>query len=209
MKLRKSAFSIGIGTVTAMSLSFLNINKKLVIGSTAVVVGVVLTIAFRDEDELNKHGKNYEYFFNKAQDNYEVANYKEAIVNYNKALELSPTEICLVYSMRGNAKRNLGDLDGAISDQNKALNLDPLYADGYFNRSSAKFKMGDFFGAINDYTTVIKINPTDADAFFNRAKVKKEVGDIKGACLDWRKAANLGDQEAEKFLQDYCKYEIR
>ena len=71
------------------------------------------------------------------------------------ALKLSPTQICLVYSMRGNAKRNLGDLDGAISDQNKALGFDPLYIDGYFNRSSAKLKKGDFIGAIDDYTKVI------------------------------------------------------
>ena len=42
--------------------------------------------------------------------------------------------------MRGNAKRNLGDFDGAISDQNKALDFDPLYADGYFNRAIAKLK---------------------------------------------------------------------
>ena len=79
---------------------------------------------------------------------------KGAILDYNKASELSPTEICLVYSMRGNAKRNLGDFDGAISDQNKALTFDPFFADGYFNRSSAKFKRGDFAGAIGLYTNI-------------------------------------------------------
>ena len=42
--------------------------------------------------------------------------------------------------MRGSAKRNLGDFEGAISDQNKALDFDPLYADGYFNRGIAKLK---------------------------------------------------------------------
>ena len=174
MKLRNTAIALGIGTVAATSLSILKIDKNLAIGSTALVVGVGLIIAIRNEDDLNKNCRDYEYFFNRAQDKFEVANYKEAIVDYNKALELSPTKICLVYSMRGNAKRNLGDLDGAISDQNKALSIDPLYADGYFNRSSAKFKMGNFSGSIDDYTKVIKINPKDSDAFFNRAKVKKK-----------------------------------
>ena len=68
--------------------------------------------------------------------------------------------------MRGNAKRNLNDFDGAILDQNKALDFDPLYADGYFNRAIAKFKKGDFDGAINDYSQVVNINPKDSDAFF-------------------------------------------
>ena len=205
MNFRKIAIAIGTGTAISACLSLLKVNKEVVIGSTAVVIGSGLMIALRDEDHLNKEERNYEYFFNRAQDQFELANYKEAILNYNKALELSPTEICLVYSMRGNAKRNLGDLDGAISDQNKALDFDPLYADGYFNRGSAKYKMGDFDGAIEDYTQVIKISPKDSDAFFNRANVKKEIGDIKSACEDWKEAANLGDEEAEKLIKENCE----
>ncbi len=205
MKLRDTAIALGVGAATAAGLSLLNVNKNVVMGSTAVVVGAGLMIALRDKDDLNKKVRDYEYFFNRAQDKFEVANYKDAIVDYNKALELSPAEICLVYSMRGNAKCNLGDLDGAISDQNKALDFDPLYADGYFYRSSAKLKMGDFTGAIDDYTKVIEINPKDSDAFCNRANVKKELGDLKGACEDWKKGAELGDEDAAKLIEEHCE----
>ncbi len=205
MKLRNTAIALGIGAVTATGLSLLKVNKDLIVGSTAVVVGAGLMIALKDKNDLNLKASNYEYFFNRAQDKFELADYKEAIIDYNKALELSPTEICLVYSMRGNAKRNLGDFDGAISDQNKALDFDPLYADGYFNRGIAKFKKGDFYGAIQDYSQVIKINPKDSDAFFNRANVKKEIRDMQGACEDWRQAADLGDDDATKFLSENCK----
>ena len=205
MKIRNTAIAIGIGAATAAGLSLLKVNKDLIVGSTAVVVGAGLMIALKDKDDLNLKARNYEYFFNRAQDKFELADYEEAILDYNKALELSPTEICLVYSMRGNAKRNLGDFDGAISDQNKALDFDPLYADGYFNRGIAKFKKGDFDGAIQDYSQVLKINPKDSDAFFNRANVKKEIGDIKDACEDWRKAADLGDDDATKFLREHCE----
>ena len=205
MKLKNTTIALGVGVATAAGLSLLKVNKDFVVGSTAVVVGVGLMIALRDRNDLNKKIRNYEYFFNRAQDKYEVANYEEAILDYNKALELSPTEICLVYSMRGNAKRNLGDFDGAISDQNKALDFDSLYADGYFNRGSAKYKMGDFAGAIEDYTQVIKINPKDSDAFFNRANIKKEIGDMRGACEDWQKGAELGDEDAVKLVQEHCE----
>ena len=205
MKLRNTAITLGIGAATATSLSFLKVNKDLVIGSTAVVIGAGLMVALSDKNDLNTKARDYEYFFNRAQDKFELADYEEAILDYNKALELSPTEICLVYSMRGNAKRNLGDFDGAISDQNKALDFDPLYADGYFNSGIAKFKKGDFDGAIQDYSQVLKINPKDSDAFFNRANVKKEIEDMKGACEDWRKAADLGDDDAKKFLSEHCE----
>ena len=204
-KLRKTAIAFFVGASIASSLSLLKVSKENIVGFTAVVVGAGLMIALKDEDDLNKKSRDYEYFFNRAQDEFEVANYEEAILDYNKALKLSPTEICLVYSMRGNAKRNLGDIDGAISDQNKALGFDPLYIDGYFNRSSAKLKKGDFTGAIDDYTKVIQINPNDSDAFFNRAYVKNKVGDMKGACEDWKKAADLGDEEAEKLIKENCE----
>ena len=205
MKLRKTAIALGVGATTIAGLFLLKVNKDLVVGSTAVVVGAGLMVALRDKNDLKTKARNYEYFFNRAQDKFELADYEGALLDYNKALELSPTEICLVYSMRGNAKRNLGDFDGAISDQNKALDFDPLYADGYFNRGIAKFKKGDLDGAIQDYSQVLKINPKDSDAFFNRANVKKEIEDMKGACEDWRKAADLGDDDATKFFREHCE----
>ena len=205
MKLRKTVIPLGLGAATAVSLSLLKVNKDLIVGSTAVVVGTGLMITLKDKKDLNIKKRNYEYYFNRAQDKFELADYEDAILDYNKALELAPTEICLVYSMRGNAKRNLGDFDGAISDQNKALDFDPLYADGYFNRGIAKFKKGDFDGAIQDYSQVLKINPKDSDAFFNRANVKKEIGDMEGACKDWREAADLGDDDTKKFLREHCE----
>jgi len=205
MKLKNTAIALGVGAATAAGLSLLKVNKDLVVGSTAVVVGAGLMVSLRDKNDLKTKARNYEYFFNRAQDKFELADYKGAVLDYNKALELSPTEICLVYSMRGNAKRNLSDFDGAISDQNKALDFDPLYADGYFNRGIAKFQKGDSDGAIEDYTQVININPKDSDAFFNRANVKKEIGDLKGACEDWKKAAELGDEGAAKFWEENCE----
>ena len=205
MKLRNTVIALAIGAATTTGLSLLKVNKDLVVGSTAVVIGTGLMVALSDKNDLTTKARDYEYFFNRAQDKFELADYEEAILDYNKALELSPTEICLVYSMRGNAKRNLGDFDGAISDQNKALDFDPLYADGYFNRGSAKYKMGDFAGAIEDYTQVIKINPKDSDAFFNRANIKKEIGDMRGACEDWKKGAELGDEDAVKLVQEHCE----
>ena len=205
MKLRNTAIALGIGAATATGLSLLKVNKDLVVGSTAVVIGAGLMVALSDKNDLNTKARDYEYFFNRAQDKFELADYEEAILDYNKALELSPTEICLVYSMRANAKRNLGDFDGAISDQNKALDFDPLYADGYFNRGIAKFQKGDFHGAIEDYTQVINVNPKDSDAFFNRANIKKEIGDMRGACEDWKKGAELGDEDSGRSVQEHCE----
>ena len=81
MKLRNTAIALGIGAATAAGLSLLKINKDLLLGSTAVVVGGGLMIALKDKNELNTKARNYEYFFNRAQDKFELADYEEAILN--------------------------------------------------------------------------------------------------------------------------------
>ena len=68
-----------LGTFAATSLYVLKVHKNLFIGSIAVVVGAGLIIALRDEDDLNTNGRDYEYYFNRAQDKFEVDNFKEAI----------------------------------------------------------------------------------------------------------------------------------
>ena len=45
MKLRSTAISIGVGAATAVGLSLLKVDKPVVIGSTAVVVGAGLLVA--------------------------------------------------------------------------------------------------------------------------------------------------------------------
>ena len=53
MKLRNTAIALGIGAATATGLSLLKVNKDLVVGSTAVVVGAGLMIALKDQEDLN------------------------------------------------------------------------------------------------------------------------------------------------------------
>ena len=42
------------------------------------------------------------------------------------------------YLSRGNARWQKGDLEGAIADYTKAIELDPNSADGYYNRGVAR-----------------------------------------------------------------------
>ena len=52
-----------------------------------------------------------------------------------------------------------GDLDAAIQDYDKAIELDPQYAKAYNNRGNARYDQGDLDAAIQDYTKAIELNP--------------------------------------------------
>src|SRR5262245_24875059 len=54
------------------------------------------------------------------------------------------------------------DLAGAIAEYDRAITLDPKFAEAYFNRGKAKRAGGDLDGAIEDYELAAEINPTVA-----------------------------------------------
>ncbi|MGL4502860.1 MAG: tetratricopeptide repeat protein, partial [Planktothrix sp.] len=55
------------------------------------------------------------------------------------------------YVSRGNARYDLKDYQGAISDYDKALKIDPNNAIAYINRGLARSELKDYQGAISDY----------------------------------------------------------
>jgi tetratricopeptide (TPR) repeat protein len=85
------------------------------------------------------------------------------------------------YYDRGVIRQNQGDLDGAIADYNRAIELDPGVTRAYNNRGLAKYKKGDIDGAMADYNRAIELDPKPAYSYVNRASVKGRKGDLVGA----------------------------
>ena len=52
-----------------------------------------------------------------------------------------------------------GELDGALADCNKAIELNPKDAPSYAIRGGVKYKKGDTNGAQADFKTAIELNP--------------------------------------------------
>ena len=65
-------------------------------------------------------------------------------------------------------KDDLKDYNGAIADYTKAIELNPNYANAYYNRGISKHNLKDYNGAISDYNKAIEIDPNYANAYYNR-----------------------------------------
>ena len=78
-----------------------------------------------------------EDYYNRGNAKGNSQDYKGAIADYTKAIELNPN-FAAAYNNRGNAKSDLQDYLGAIADCTKAIELNPNYAYAYNNREMQK-----------------------------------------------------------------------
>jgi tetratricopeptide (TPR) repeat protein len=95
-----------------------------------------------------------------------------------------------------------GNMDGAVADFTKALELNPSYIGAYNNRGLAKSAQGNFDGAIADYSAAIKLKPAYVEAYFNRGTAEFFQGNFDAAITDYTKTLELKpDHQAACFYR--------
>jgi tetratricopeptide (TPR) repeat protein len=100
---------------------------------------------------------------------------------------------------RGIEKGKEGDLDGAIGDFTRAIELNPKDDAPYYNRAQAKWLKKDAAGAIADYTRAIELGSTNPAAYNNRGNARAENNDRDGAIADYTHAIELKPDYARAY----------
>lgn len=95
---------------------------------------------------------------------HEMENYKLAIHNYNKAIQLNP-EYTDAYYKLGYIYEKIEQFDLAIIHYNKVIQLYPENEDALINLGNAYFKSKQFDLAIIQYNKAIQLNPRHAIAY--------------------------------------------
>ncbi len=129
-------------------------------------------------DNLNPKSA-YENNYNWGVLKYQMGDWPSAINYFNSALEDNPdSQDFLIYSFRGNARSKMHQYSDAISDFDRALDIQPK--------------------DVMEYSNWVK-------NYFNRGVAKYYLKDMNGACKDWNKALELGFGQAHDFITDYCE----
>jgi len=100
---------------------------------------------------------------------------------------------------RGTAKQMKGDLEGAIADYTRAIELNPMFGEAYCNRGNAKSDKGDLDGAIADFSRAIVIKPGLSEAYCGRGLAKSAKGDLNGATADLNQAIDINPKFSEAY----------
>jgi tetratricopeptide (TPR) repeat protein len=100
---------------------------------------------------------------------------------------------------RGIEKGKESDLDGAIADFDRAIELDPKDDAPYYNRAQVERLKKDAAGAIADYTRAIELGSQNPAAYNNRGNARSENNDRDGAIADYTRAIELEPDYARAF----------
>ena len=106
---------------------------------------------------------------------------------------------------RGLSHGSVDNSDEAISDFNKAIEIDPNSAEAYYCRGRAYHDRGNLDKAISDYTQVIKINPNYFEALKKRAMVYLYKKDYAKSWEDVHKVEAIGFKVDTEFLEKLKK----
>ena len=124
----------------------------------------------------------------------ELGNKREAMRNYNKAIEIYPDFARAYYNRDIIRTRDLHLYEDALRDFNNAIFLDPEDSDTYIQRENVQFSLMYYQSAIEDYTIGINYNSENGEAYYNRGLVYLQLEDQDKALADFQQAAAIFPQ---------------
>ncbi len=128
----------------------------------------------------------------------QLQRYKEALVDYERAIQLDHTLIQIYYN-RGLTYRNLHRNNEALADYNWAIQLDPTYAPAYNDRGITYYNLGQYEEALTDYDRAIQLDPTYAPAYSNRGLTYYDLQRYEEALINYNQAIQLNHTYADAY----------
>ena len=100
-------------------------------------------------------------------------------------------EYDLAFYNKGIALSVTGNIQEAITCYDKAIEINPQYADAYNNKGLSLYYLGDNQEAIACYDKAIEINPYYADAFYNKGMALSATSKFTEAIFSYEKTLEI------------------
>jgi tetratricopeptide (TPR) repeat protein len=205
--------SIGLGVMLAWWIpSFIKseeIRKKVLLPAGIIFLGILSFLSWtqcgywKDSMILFSHtlkvtDNNWLAYNSRGNAYHDLRNYKQAIEDYNRAIEIRPS-YAMAYNNRGNAYNGLGNYRQAIEDLDRAIEIRPSYAEAYNNRGNAYKSLGNDNQAIEDYNEAIHLKADSDITYYDRGTIYAKHGQYQLAIEDFNQALRLNPNYAKVY----------
>ena len=103
-----------------------------------------------------------------------------------------------------NAFKNPGGIvnkmESMINLYKKAINIDPKYADAYYNLAKLYQGVGEMGPALELYHKVLELNPRDKDTYFNLGKLYQEQNDPEKAIWAYNQTIEIDPENPDLYI---------
>lgn len=119
-------------------------------------------VAIQSNAQLNKY-----YFYNQARTLITQEQHTEAIAMLNQLIA-ADNSLAEAWFLRGLAKYNLSDMQGALADFSKAIEQNPVFSQALLYRGVVLGRLSKYPQAKSDFDMAIDLRPNWAEGYFSR-----------------------------------------
>lgn len=128
---------------------------------------------------------------------YDAEDYSRALEYAERAIEIRESQRLVPFPSqwtdRGYARLRSGDLDGALQDAERAIELDNDRYEAYKLRAEIQFSRGDLEPALTNCNEAVRLYPDYQKAFALRAQIHTAAGRFDEAAADEARAQELDE----------------
>lgn len=161
--------------------------------------------------ELRNNPNKEQWYYIRAQLYEGKEDYKTAIEDYKKLLELTDVDFrASVKALIASCYSELGQYSSAIANFDESIALDSTRAYDYGSRGDAKRLTKDYKGALEDFTKAIELKPTEEWFYYRRGWVKDEfLKDTQGGLRDYNSAIEINKDYSYTYLHRGRLFEFK
>ena len=161
-----------------------------------------MELAIDSYSQAIKIKPNAEAYSNTGNAKNNLGRYKDAIEDFDKAIEINPNYI-IAHINRGTANFNLKQYKDAIKDFDKAIEINPNYAIAYNYKGIANLELGQYKDTIKDFDEAIETNPNFATTYYNKGIAYLCLSKWEDAKADLTTAKNKGADIVALFQDEF------
>lgn len=109
---------------------------------------------------------------------------------FRAVLANNPNSVTALSNL-GNELRNRGQLDQAIVQFRRSIEIDPDYQFGHYNLGAALLEKNDVPEAISQLRAALKLNPNYAKAYYTLGNALTKQGDVEQAKVSYERAVAI------------------